>query len=481
MTGEVVAGVDCSTQQTKVVIVEIDSGAVVGFGSAPHEVTGEDGARETDPVVWHQALATALASTDRAHEVAAISIAGQQHGLVVADVDNEPLRPAILWNDTRCAAQAERLTERLGGAAWWASRIGVVPVPSITVAKWSWLRECEPEIARQTQQVKLPHEWLTSQLTGGSTTDRGDASGTGWWSVIRGEYDEQVLDEVSLDPSVLPTVLTQAEAGYATPAAAEEFGLRAGTPVAIGTGDNMAAALGLGIDEGTPVLSLGTSGTAYTVSTSPASDSSGVVAGFADATSRYLPLACTLNCTLAVDRMARWLGLEREQVSPNTDVIALPYLDGERTPNLPHATGMIVGLRHTTAPQQILRAMYEGAVASLIDALEAIDEHSSGLRNDASLVLIGGGARGQAWRDVVRRLSGKPLQVPADGEFVALGAAAQAAALVTDEAPLDVARGWGHGIGEEIEPLERDDEALHRISSVRADADELLNRSDGCS
>lgn len=434
-----------------------------------------DGARETHPEVWEAALHSALSRTGRAGDVHAISIAGQQHGLVVCDGAGTPLRPALLWNDTRSAPQAGRLT-RSHGHQWWASRVGVIPVASVTVTKWAWLVEHEPHLARRAARVGLPHDWLTQRLTGAHTSDRGDASGTGWWSVTAGGYVPEVLAAVGLDPGLLPDVLGPEErAGAVGTAAAEATGLRAGTPVAVGTGDNMAAALGLGSQVGIPVVSLGTSGTAFTVSTRPAADPSGTVAGFADAERGHLPLACTLNCTLAVDRHAGWLGLERDQVAERTTVVSLPYLDGERTPDLPSASGLLVGLRHRTSREEVLLAVYEGAAASLVEALGALDTHSSGLDPAAPLVLIGGGARGRAWQDVLLRLSGRPLRIPEPAEFVAIGAAAQAAALLTGETAGEVGARWGHGQGRELGAVARDDEALGRIAEVRDRAERLLS------
>ena len=477
MGREVVAGVDCSTQQTKVVVVDAATGAPLATGRASHDVHGSAGARETAPSVWHAALAEALAATGLAHEVAAIAVAGQQHGLVVTDRAGRPLRDAMLWNDTRSASQAEDLVADFGGPAWWAHEVGVVPVPAVTVTKWRWLRDHEPDVATRTERVQLPHDWLTGQLTGEPTTDRGDASGTGWWSAVHERYVEEVLGApgVDLDRAALPRVVGPREAaGETTATAARQLGLRAGVAVAAGTGDNMAAALGLGLEPGTPAMSLGTSGTVYAVSARPASDPSGIVAGFADATGRHLPLACTLNCTLAVDRMAAWLGLDRDDAADRSRVVALPYLDGERTPNLPRATGLLVGMTHETTPAELLRAAYEGAAASLIDALDAIDTQAGGIPTDAPLVLIGGGARGRIWRDVVRRLSGRALRIPSDGEHVALGAAAQAAGVLTGEDPLTIAQRWGHGRGEDLDPLPRDDETLARIVATRAAAGALL-------
>lgn len=446
-----VAGVDCSTQGTKVLVVDAATGGTVAEGRAPHVVTGSDGARETEPALWWEALRDSLAETGLAAEVEAISIGAQQHGLVVLGEDGRPLRPAVLWNDVRAAPDAAELVEAFGGPERWVEETGVVPVAAITIAKWAWLRRAEPEVAAAVAAVRLPHDHLTERLTGVAVTDRGDASGTGWWSPHTGAYTEATLalDAVRLDPALLPRVLGPDEvAGEVTRAAAAATGLRPGTLVGPGTGDNMAAALGLGLTAGTPVLSLGTSGVAYAVSEQPTIDPSGTVDGFADATGRFLPLACTLNCTLAVDRIAGWFGLDREDAAPETDVVVLPYLDGERTPNLPHAAGTIAGLRHDTTPPQILRAAYEGAVETLLAALDRIDRSGAPIAPDAPIVLIGGGARGRTWRDVVAELSGRAVHVPAVGELVAHGAAAQAAALLTGEQPVDVARRWGGDGGE---------------------------------
>jgi xylulokinase len=463
-----VAGVDSSTQATKVVIVDPDSGRLVAQGHAPHTVTGTGGARETDPREWWSALRAALAATGRAGEVGAISIAGQQHGLVALDSRGSPLRPASLWNDTRSAEDAERLTSRLG-AETWARLTGLRPVPSFTVCKWAWLRRTEPEIARAVAAIRLPHDYLTERLTGHGTTDRGDASGTGWWSPATGRYLEEILSlpEVALPADHLPAVVGPADvAGTVTTAAAAELGLAPGIVVGPGTGDNAAAALGLGLSVGQAAMSLGTSGTIFAVSERPTADPSGIVAGFADATGRFLPLAATLNCTVAVDRVAGWLGLDRDAVEPAGDVIVLPYFDGERTPNLPTASGTISGLRHTTTPGQIMMAAYEGAVASLLVAFDAIGEAVGGLDPAAPLMLVGGGARGATWRAVVGRLTGRAVQVPDATESVAMGAAAQATAVLRGERPLDVARRWGGGSGVLLDPVPVDHERLARIRAA---------------
>jgi xylulokinase len=468
--GKVVAGVDCSTQATKVLIVDVESGAIVASGRAGHTVSGEGGARETDPREWWEALRAALAQTGRAGDVEAVAIGGQQHGLVVLGADGEPLRPAMLWNDTRSAPQAHSLAREVG-AATLAERVGSRPVASFTVTKWAWLRANEPAVADAAVSIRLPHDYLTERLTGQGVTDRGDASGTGWWSTADGTYARDILalPSLRLDEGRLPRVLGPFErAGEVTTETAAVTGLRAGIPVGPGTGDNMGAALGLGLRAGQVALSLGTSGTAFAVSERRPADPSGIVAGFADATGRFLPLACTLNCTLAVDRVAGMFRLGRDDVADSGEVVVLPWFDGERTPDLPGAAGTMVGLRHDTRPEQILMGAYEGAIASLLDAVEAIAVQSGGLDAGAPLVVLGGGARGRTWVDVVRRLSGRPVLIPAADELVALGAAVQAAAVLGGEDAAALAGRWQTAAGTLLEPLARDEDRLERIGAVRA-------------
>ncbi|MFF3737860.1 xylulokinase [Streptomyces sp. NPDC002566] len=473
--GPLVVGVDTSTQSTKVLVVDAATGQVVASGQAPHTVTSGAG-RESDPRQWWDALREALRQCgDAAHEVAAVSVGGQQHGLVTLDEHGEPVRPALLWNDVRSAPQASRLVEELGGAKAWAERTGSVPAASFTVTKWAWLAEHEPDSLRATKAVRLPHDYLTERLTGEGTTDRGDASGTGWWASGTEGYDEEILAHVGLDPALLPRVVRPGEVA-GTVRDSHDLPFSKGTLVAPGTGDNAAAALGLGLRPGTPVLSLGTSGTVYAVSKRRPADPTGTVAGFADAHGDWLPLACTLNCTLAVDRVAALLGLDREAVEPAAGLTLLPYLDGERTPNLPNASGLLHGLRHDTTAGQLLQAAYDGAVHSLLGALDLVLEEDAD--RSAPLLLIGGGARGAAWQQTVRRLSGRPVQIPEAKELVALGAAAQAAGLLTGEDPAAVARRWNTTRGPVLDAVERDEATLARIAGVLSDASPLLERSE---
>ncbi|MFI0731585.1 xylulokinase [Streptomyces sp. NPDC021225] len=475
--GPLVVGVDSSTQSTKALVVDAATGQVVARGQAPHTVGGGAGGdgKESDPEQWWRALAEALGQCGaHARQAAAISVGGQQHGLVTLDAAGRPVRPALLWNDVRSAPQRDRLVEELGGPKVWAERIGSVPAPAFTVTKWAWLKEIEPEAARATAAVRLPHDYLTERLTGQGTTDRGDASGTGWWASATESYDGEILERVGLSPELLPRVLRHGEAA-GTVRHLPGLPLPAGALVATGTGDNMAAALGLGLRPGQPVLSLGTSGTVYAVSGRRPTDPTGVVAGFADARDAWLPLACTLNCTLAVDRIAALLGRDREAVEQGGSAVLLPFLDGERTPDLPLASGLLYGLRHDTTPGQVLQAAYDGAVFALLTALDEVLDADAA--TDAPLLLIGGGAKGAAWRETVRRLSGRPVQVPRAEELVALGAAAQAAGLLLGEDPAAVARRWKTADGPSWEAVERDEAALERLGGVLSDADALLRRA----
>ncbi|WP_353940320.1 xylulokinase [Streptomyces sp. HUAS MG91] len=482
----VVIGVDSSTQSTKAAVTDAATGRILAVGRAPHVVTGEHGARETDPDVWWWALRDAVANglkeADIAPEaVTGIAVAGQQHGLVVLDADGRPLRPAALWNDTRSAPQAAALTEEFGGPDAWLARTGSVPVASLTATKWRWLREHEP--ARAVAAVRLPHDFLTERLCGQAVTDPGDASGTGWYSTATGAYDPEVLDLLGLRPELLPAVAATGgtRAGSLTARAAAALGLPEGIAVAAGTGDNMAAAVGLGLGGAGlldhPVVSLGTSGTVFTATrTRPASRD---LAGFAATDGTYLPLACTLNCTLAVDKVAALLGLDREDAEPGGGAVLLPYLDGERTPDLPHATGLLTGLRHATSGRQLLGAAYEGAVFTVLRALDAL-LLACGLDPDdpeiaaRPLRLIGGGARGRTWVETVRRLSGRPVLLPESGELVALGAAALARAAATGLDPVAVATQWDTGRGTPLPAVPRDQVTWNRLAQVLDEATPAL-------
>ncbi|MCU0264724.1 MAG: xylulokinase [Actinomycetia bacterium] len=418
-----VAGVDSSTQSVKVLVVDAETGAVVRSGRAAHP----DGT-ECPPQAWWAALSEATQGL--LDDVRAVGVAGQQHGMVALDDAGEVVRPALLWNDTRSAADAEDLVAELGGPAAWAEATGSVPVASFTVTKLRWLARAEPRHAARVAQVLLPHDWLTWRLAGGTTsaarptTDRGDASGTGYWSPAAGEYRPDLL-RLALGREVgVPRVAAPAETVGTTPA---------GALLAPGTGDNMGAALGLGLGPGDVAVSLGTSGTAFAVTTAPTADATGTVAGFADATGRFLPLVCTLNAARVLTAGADLLGVGVDELSdlalaapPGAGgLVLLPYLDGERTPNLPDARGSLHGItRDNLTPPTLARACVEGMLCGLADAVDALVDQGVRPRR---VLLIGGAAASPAVRAVAATLFGVPVHVPPPGEYVALGAARQAA------------------------------------------------------
>jgi len=485
-----VLGVDSSTQATKVEIRDADDGVLVASGRAPHAVRGRPPRSEQDPTVWWEALVAATAEalahapTGTASEVRAVSIAGQQHGLVVVDGDGAVLRPAVLWNDVRSASQADRLVDRLGADAW-ARRCGSVPAASFTVTTLAWLVDTEPYTAARTASVLLPHDWLTWRLTGARVTDRGDASGTGWWSPTSGTYDAGLLATTGapFGIEVLPRVLAPGEAaGPLTSRAAVQLGLQppAGLDVVVGpgTGDNMAAALGLALEGGDVVISLGTSGTVYAMSRTPTADATGAVAGFADASGHFLPLVCTLNATQVTDAVGRLLGVDHAtfdelalSASTGSDGLTLlPYLSGERTPNRPAATGVLSGLRPDVSRQAMARAAVEGVVCGLLDGVDALA--AAGVpTTDGRLLLIGGGARSAAARHVVADLTGRLVTVPAGDEHVATGACVQAATVLAGVSdPMELARSWaarGPGAAAAVTP---DDSATARAAAAAARA-----------
>lgn len=457
----VVAGVDSSTQSTKVELRDVESGAVTARAAATHPATTPPRS-EQDPESWWRALVEAFGSLgpDRA-DVVAVSVAGQQHGLVVLDDSDEVIRPAKLWNDTESATEAARLVAELGAEAW-VEACGLVPVASFTITKLAWLAAHEPENLERVRRVMLPHDYLTWRLTGEHVTDRGDASGTGWWDPVSGRYRPDLLALVDPAPDWLerlPRIVGPADAaGRLTTGAAEMLGLAAGIPVGPGSGDNMAAALGLGLGAGDLAMSLGTSGTVYAASVEPARDPSGLVAGFAGADGGFLPLVATLNATKVTDSIARWLGRDRDRFAADAlgapsganGVTVVPYFDGERTPNLPGASGWVHGLRHGTTPGDLARAAHEGVACGLlagVDALAAVGIDTSG-----ALHLTGGGSRSAAFPPIVAELHGRPLVVPDADETVATGACVQAAGVAGHGTLHDVAERWSLGAGRTIEP-----------------------------
>ncbi len=422
-----VAGVDSSTQSTKVLLCRAEDGHIVGQGSAPHP-----GGTECDPEAWWTALRQAGSGLlSQAH---AIGVAGQQHGMIALDEDGKVVRPALLWNDLRSAGAAAALVREHGGAQWWAEKTGSVPTASFTVTKLRWLAEHERGNAARAAAVLLPHDWLAWRLRGdalgnpppvtAATTDRGDASGTGYFSPRHSTWLPDLAIEAAGHWLALPRVASPGEVVGET---------SWGAQLSAGTGDNMGAALGLGLGPGDMAISIGTSGTAFAVSTIPAADPTGAVAGFADATGAFLPLVCTVNAAGVLSAVATLTGSTLAGLSdlalaasPGADGLTLlPYLDGERTPDRPSATGVLRGLTTGNASRQNLaRAAVESVLASLAEAAGLLA--GQGVPQQRVL-LIGGGSRSPAIRQLAPVVFGVPVLVPEPAEYAALGAARQAA------------------------------------------------------
>lgn len=463
-----VAGVDSSTQSCKIVIRDAETGVLVRTGRAPHP----DGS-EVAPEQWWLALHAAIADAGGLADVAAISVAAQQHGMVVLDADGEVIRDALLWNDTRSAEAATDLVAEVG-AAEYARRTGSVPVASFTATKLRWLRDAEPAHAARVAAVALPHDWLTWRLRGFGpadssplgpvltelTTDRSDASGTSYWSPASGAYDRELLERALGHDAVLPRVLGPAESpgttaafpvdrnvGEASPttpisddsvpsdAQSPKFatGIPAGLVLGAGAGDNAGAALGLGAGTNDVVVSIGTSGTVFAVTGTSTSDPTGTVAGFADASGVYLPLIATLNAARVLDALAGVLGVDHVELGrlaleaePGCGgAVLVPWFEGERTPNLPSATAGFSGLTLTnTTRASLARAAIEGVLCGLADGLDAV--LGQGV-TAARLLVIGGAVQNPAVQTIAAQVFDLPIVIPAPGEYVADGAARQAA------------------------------------------------------
>lgn len=442
-----VAGVDSSTQSCKVVVRDVETGATVRSGRAVHPA-----GTEVDPAAWWTALLSAVADAGGLDDVAAISVAGQQHGMVALDAEGRVVRDALLWNDTRSATAARDLIAEAGAEAL-AAGTGSVPVASFTSTKLRWLRDAEPDRARRVAAVALPHDWLTWRLLGygpedaspsgpvleALSTDRSDASGTGYFDPSRNRYDRGMVELALGHDVVLPRVLGPGDSAGRTIDGVE--GIPAGIVVGAGAGDNAGAALGLGAGPGDVVVSIGTSGTVFAVSATATRDASGTVAGFASASGEFLPLIATLNAARILDATCRLLDVDHDELGrlalaaePGAGgLVLVPYFEGERTPNLPDATATLSGmtLASTTRPN-LARAAVEGLLCALADGLAAVQGQGVAAER---LLLIGGAALNPAVQAVAAQVFAEPVVVPEPAEYVAAGAAVQAAWALTGRRP----------------------------------------------
>ena len=472
-----VAGIDTSTQSCKVRITDAQTGQTVRFGSAKHP----DGT-SINPDFWWQAFQEAAEQAGGLDDVVSLGVGGQQHGMVLLDEYGAVIRDALLWNDTRSAPNADALIEALGkeplatdgseddldsdimqrGRQRWVRAVGSSLVASLTITKVAWVAQHEPEQAQRIAAICLPHDWLSWRIAGHGplskdatetekqanlqalTTDRSDVSGTAYFDATANEYRYDLLAlalGISTEQAqqiILPRVLEPSEAGNnADPQIAGK--LVGGCIIAPGGGDNAMAAFGLNMGVGDVSISLGTSGVAAAVSPVPAYDMTAAVTGFADCTGHWLPLACTINGSRITDAGCAALGVDYDglaqlaaQSTPGAQGITLvPYFDGERTPNRPHATATLSGMTlANTKKEHIARAFVEGLLCSQRDCLELVKSLGTEVKR---VLLIGGGAKSKSVRALAPSILGLDVELPVADEYVAIGAARQAAWVYSGE------------------------------------------------
>ena len=433
-------GIDCGTQGTKALLVS-STGKSLGRGYAPHRlIENPTGAREQMPEWWMEALVKAVCEAlpeDGPTAVEGLGVSGQQHGLVVLDEAMHVIRPAKLWNDTETNAQNELLLKHFGGAKTWFERFGIVPRTGYTVSKLLWIAQTHQDDFARIRHILLPHEYLNWRLTGSLAAEPGDASGTGYYDNRSRTWAADVLDYIDggtgqLIAALPPLIQSTQAAGNLTHQIAEQLGIKGTCLVSSGGGDNMMGAIGTGnVREGVVTLSLGTSSTVYSYSNGPSGDSSGDVASFCASSDGWLPLVCTMNATNVVTATVRLLGKTVEDIDaalnetqPGADgLIFLPFLNGERTPNLPNARGTLIGISAVNfTASHLIRAAVEGVSFGILNGLDLILKG-----RPADIVqVIGGGARSNAWRTLLADATGACVISPAEQEAGCLGAAIQA-------------------------------------------------------
>ena len=437
-------GIDCGTQGTKALVLDSISGKVLGQGAAAHSmISGANGRREQDTAQWLEAFTLAtrralLAANVSGQEILGIGVSGQQHGLVLLDERGEVLRPAKLWCDTESTPQNDRLLTHLGGERGSLERLGVVIAPGYTVSKLLWTKEQHPRIFARIAHILLPHDYLNYWLTGRCCSEYGDASGTGYFNVRTRQWDLQLLRDI--DPSgrlqsALPELIDAHQSlGTILPGIAEQLGLNPQALVSSGGGDNMMGAIGTGnIQPGAITMSLGSSGTVYAYAEQPHVSPDASVATFCSSSGGWLPLICTMNLTNATGVIRELFELDIERFNQLVaeapigaeGVCMLPFLNGERVPALPHATGSLLGLTMSNLTQaNLCRAVIEGTTFGLRYGLDLL--RNNGLQS-RSIRLIGGGSKSPLWRQMVADIMNTPVICTEQSEAAALGAAIQAA------------------------------------------------------
>lgn len=439
-----VIGIDLGTQSVKVVLYDVDARSFAAIETAPLDLyQGDVGVAEQQSHWWLNALRDALAKVDpdvRA-SARAIAVSGQQHGFVAVDESNEVLAPVKLWCDTSTEAECVEIMDAFGGRDACIEKVGNPIVPGYTASKVRWLNNAKHKLYEQMDCILLPHDYLNLYLTGERCMEMGDASGTGFLDIRKREWSTAMLQAIDAERDLsecLPQLRLENESvGGLRREAADEFGLPAGIPVGIGGGDNMMGAIGTGnVRPGNVTMSLGTSGTVYAYSDSPVVDPNGNIAAFCSSTGGWLPLLCTMNCTVSTELMRGLLGADiagfEAQITAagrgSDGVITVPFFNGERTPNLPNARGCVLGLdSHNMKPENFLRSAVEGATYAL---RFGIDELANLGVQAQEIVVTGGGAKSDKWRQLVADICAVPVVVFEQDEGAAFGAALQALQIV---------------------------------------------------
>lgn len=436
-------GVDSGTQGVKTVVLSRKKKKVIADAYASHDlIETPAGGREQKPEWWVRAMEKTIrqvlgAASVKPHQVKAIAVSGQQHGLVPLDHDGEVIRPAKLWCDTETAPQCDMLTKRVGGQAAVIAAIGNQISAGFTAPKLLWMKEKEPQNFKRLHTILLPHDFLNFHLSGECKMEFGDASGTAFFDIRNRCWSQTLLRAIDAEQDLetfLPELIeADAPCGRLRPELADDWGLPHGVLVAAGGGDNMMAAIGTGnVLEGPITASLGTSGTIYAFSKTPVTDPQGELAGFCSSSGGWLPLVCTMNVTVATEQIRNLLGLDLEEFNgavaeadPGAGgLLLLPYFNGERTPDLPLATASLTGMTPLNFTRENLaRAAMEGATLGLRYGLSVMTR--CGVQKD-EIRLVGGGAKSPVWRQMVADMFDVPVVTMVEKEAAALGAALQA-------------------------------------------------------
>jgi len=439
-----VLGIDLGTQSVKVVFYDFETRESVAVETAPLDLDQtDDGVAEQQAHWWVHALKQALQQVGKAvrKSALAIGVSGQQHGFVPIDGSGEVLAAVKLWCDTSTAAECDAIMDAFGGVDACIAEVGNAVLPGYTASKIRWFRDAHPGRYAQMDCILLPHDYLNFYLTGERRMEAGDASGTGFMDIRKREWSNKMLRAIDPDRDLrdcLPDVSIGNQAvGTLLPHIADELGLPPGIPISIGGGDNMMGAIGTGnVTPGVVTVSLGTSGTVYAFANEPIIDAKGNIAAFCSSTGGWLPLLCTMNCTVSTELMRNLVGVDianfeaQVETAPrgSNGVMTVPFFNGERTPNLPNARGVILGLdgRNTTQPN-LFRSAIEGATFALrfgFDEMKALGVSAN------EIILTGGGTNSNTWRQVVADVFDAPVTVLKNNEGAAFGAALQALAML---------------------------------------------------